>query len=163
MNLIIILGDKLPKNGDLNKILQNRLDKGKELYHDSLIIVSGGRVQKECIHTEAYVMKKYLIDACNIPSDKIIQESRSKNTIENARYTLKIIQQRNIQFNKIIVVSSSFHLKRVSYIFKYFYHEYNRKDNLIFIPSNNGVSGKKLKDRIEREKLYLQEFKDEYQ
>mgnify|MGYP001428181223 CR=1 FL=1 len=163
MNLIIILGDKLPKNGDLNKILQNRLDKGKELYHDSLIIVSGGRVQKECIHTEAYVMKKYLIDACNIPSDKIIQESRSKNTIENARYTLKIIQQRNIQFNKIMVVSSSFHLKRVSNIFKYFYHEYNRKDNLIFIPSNNGVSGKKLKDRIEREKLYLQEFKDEYQ
>ena len=163
MNLIIILGDKLPKNGHLNKILQNRLDKGKELYHDSLIIVSGGRVQKECIHTEAYVMKKYLIDACNIPSDKIIQESRSKNTIENARYTLKIIQQRNIQFNKIIVVSSSFHLKRVSNIFKYFYHEYNRKDNLIFIPSNNGLSGKKLKDRIEREKLYLQEFKDEYQ
>ena len=108
-------------------------------------------------------MKKYLIDTYNIPSDKIIQESRSKNTIENARYTLKIIQQRNIQFNKIIVVSSSFHLKRVSYIFKYFYHEYNRKDNLIFIPSNNGLSGKKLKDRIEREKLYLQEFKDEYQ
>lgn len=163
MNLIIILGDKLPKNGYLNKILQNRLDKGKELYHDSLIIVSGGRVQKECIHTEAYVMKKYLIDTCNIPSDKIIQESRSKNTIENARYTLKIIQQRNIQFNKIMVVSSSFHLKRVSNIFKYFYHEYNRKDNLIFIPSNNGVSGKKLKDRIEKEKLYLQEFKDEYQ
>ena len=163
MNLIIILGDKLPKNGYLNKILQNRLDKGKELYHDSLIIVSGGRVQKEYIHTEAYIMKKYLIDTYNIPSDKIIQESRSKNTIENARYTLKIIQQRNIQFNKIIVVSSSFHLKRVSYIFKYFYHEYNRKDNLIFIPSNNGLSGKKLKDRIEREKLYLQEFKDEYQ
>ena len=57
MSLIIILGEKLPKNGQLNKILQNRLDKALDLYHDSLIIVSGGRVQKECIHTEAYVMK----------------------------------------------------------------------------------------------------------
>ena len=163
MNLIVILGEKLPKDGHLNKILQNRLDKGKDLYHDSLIIVSGGRVQKECIHTEAYVMKKYLMDKYNIPSDKIIQESRSQNTIENAKYTLKIIQQRNIHFDKMIVVSSSFHLKRVSNIFKYFYHEYNRKNNLMFIPSDNGISGKKLKDRTEKEKLYLQEFKDEYQ
>jgi uncharacterized SAM-binding protein YcdF (DUF218 family) len=163
MNLIVILGEKLPKNGHLNKILQNRLDKGKDLYHDSLIVVSGGRVQKECIHTEAYVMKKYLMDEYKIPSDKIIQESRSQNTIENAKYTLKIIQQRNIQFDKMIVVSSSFHLKRVSNIFKYFYQEYNRKGNLMFISSDNGLTGKKLKDRIEKEKLYLQEFKDEYQ
>ena len=163
MNIIVILGEKLPKNGHLNKILQNRLDKGKDLYHDSLIIVSGGRVQKECIHTEAYVMKKYLMDEYKIPSDKIIQESRSQNTIENAKYTLKIIQQRNIQFDKMIVVSSSFHLKRVSNIFKYFYQEYNRKGNLMFISSDNGLTGKKLKDRIEKEKLYLQEFKDEYQ
>ena len=163
MSLIVILGDKLPKNGHLNKILQNRLDKALNLYHDSLIIVSGGRVQKQCIHTEAYVMKKYLMDIHNISSNKIIQESRSQNTIENAMYTLKIIQQRNIPFDKIIVVSSSFHLKRVSYIFKYFYHDYNRKGNLMFISSNNGVTGKKLKNRIEKEKLYLKEFKDEYQ
>ncbi len=62
----------------------------------------------------------------------------------------------------MIVVSSSFHLKRVSNIFKYFYHEYNKRDNLMFISSDNGISGKKLKDRIEKEKLYLNEFKDEY-
>lgn len=46
MSLIIILGEKLPKNGQLNKILQNRLDKALDLYHDSFIIVSGERVQK---------------------------------------------------------------------------------------------------------------------
>ena len=46
MNLIIILGNNLPKNGYLNKILQNRLDKGKELYHDSLIIVSRTRSKR---------------------------------------------------------------------------------------------------------------------
>ena len=33
----------------------------------------------------------------------------------------------------------------------------------MFIPSDNGISGRKLKDRIEKEKLYLKEFKDEYQ
>lgn len=162
MSLIVILGEKLPKNGQLNKILQNRLDKALELYHDSFIIVSGGRVQKECIHTEAYVMKKYLMDTHNIPSDKIIQESRSQNTIENAKYTLKIIKQKNIQFHKMMVVSSSFHLRRVSNIFKYFFHQILRKGNLIFIPSDNGISGINLKNRIENEKLYLKEFKDEY-
>ena len=33
----------------------------------------------------------------------------------------------------------------------------------MFISSDNGISGRKLKDRIEKEKLYLKEFKDEYQ
>ena len=107
-------------------------------------------------------MKKYLMDTHNIPSDKIIQESRSQNTVENAKYTLKIIKQKNIQFDKIIVVSSSFHLKRVSNIFKYFYHQYSRRVNLMFIPSDNGISGIKLKNRNENEKFYLKEFKDEY-
>ena len=159
MNLIVILGEKLPKSGRPNKILQNRLDKALDIYHDSLIIVSGGKVQKKCLHTEAYVMKKYLMDTHAIPSDKIIKEARSQNTIENAKFTLKVIQQKDIQFDKIIVVSSSFHLKRVSDIFRYFYHQHLGRKNLMFIPSDNGISGSKLKHRIQNEKLYLRDFR----
>ena len=162
MNLIVVLGEKLPKNGQVSKILQNRLDKAFQLYKNSLIIVSGGRVQKECIHTEAYVMKKYLIDKYQTPLDRIITESKSQNTIENSKYTLKIIKQQNIQFDKIIVVSSSFHLKRVSHIFNYFYHKHVNENKIFFISSENGISGKTLEDRIHKEKLYLKEFRDEY-
>ena len=162
MNIIIILGEKLPKDGHINKVLQNRLDTAFQLYQNSLIIVSGGRVQKECIHTEAYVMKKYLIDNYQIPLDRIITESKSQNTIENAKYTFKIIHQKNIKFDKIMVISSSFHLKRVSDIFKYFYHKHVKENKIFFIPSDNGISGKTLEDRIQKEKLYLKEFRDEY-
>lgn len=162
MNLIVILGEKLPKNGYVSKILQNRLDKAFQLYQNSLIIVSGGHVQKECIHTEAYVMKKYLIDKYQIPRDRIITETKSQNTIENAKYILKIIKQKNILFDKMIVVSSFFHLKRVSHIFKYFYHKYINENKILFIPSENGISGKTLEERIQKEKLYLREFRDEY-
>lgn len=46
MNLIVILGEKLPKNGYVSKILQNFLDKAFQLYQNSLVIVYGWRVQK---------------------------------------------------------------------------------------------------------------------
>jgi len=36
------------------------------------------------------------------------------------------------------------------------------KNKIFFIPSENGISGKTLKDRIQKEKLYLREFRDEY-
>ena len=46
MNIIIILGNKLQRNGEMDKILTNRLDKAIGLFNKyTYIIVSGGKVR----------------------------------------------------------------------------------------------------------------------
>ena len=92
---------------------------GKSLYKNKdTIILTGGRVQKKTKHTEAYLMKKYLLQKYKIPSENIITEPKAMNTIENAINSYKILKKiKNIDKYNIIIISSLFHIKRVKYIF----------------------------------------------
>jgi len=96
----------------ISYILEERLKKPK--YN---IIVSGGKLDKNKI-TEASVMKKYLIKN-GIPKDKIISESRSKDTDENIRFSYNIIVKHKVK--NIIIISSKSHypkIKKIKYIIK---------------------------------------------
>lgn len=149
MNIIIILGNKLQKDCEMDKILTNRLDKAIKLFNKykyKYIIVSGGKVQ-DCKHTEAYKMKKYLENS--IPPDKIITEARSKNTLENARMCLSIIKDLN-NVKNITVISSKFHIKRVQKIFDHYF-----KIKIKYIGSDDGINGKLLENRINNEIKYF--------
>lgn len=150
MNIIIILGNKLQRNGEMDKILTNRLDKAIGLFNKyTYIIVSGGKV-RDCKHTEAYMMKKYL--QTTIPHSKIITESRSKNTIENARMCLSIINNLD-NISNITVISSKFHIKRVQKIFDHYF-----KRKIKYIGSANGIGGKVLENRHNREIKYYNQL-----
>ena len=158
MNIIIVLGKKLLDDGKMDDILIQRLLKCKEMFEkndDSKIIVSGGKVQKNSIHTEAYEMKKYLVNKCNIPSEKIIKECHSKDTIDNSKKCLKIINKMD-NIKKILVISSDFHIKRVKTIFNHYFKSYK---NLSYISSRNFINGEILKEKIRNEEKYLDEFK----
>ena len=63
-------------------------------------------------------MSKY----CNIPKNIIYIENKSQDTIENAKYTKKIIDKLNIK--RFILVTSDFHMERSLAIFNYFYKNY---------------------------------------
>lgn len=119
MTIIIILGHRILKDGSMSHSLINRLKLGHSLYKkgDS-IMLTGGRVQTKSKHTEAYLMKKYLLQEYEIPSKSIITEPRAMTTIENAIYSYKILTKINhIGDCDIIILSSNFHIKRVKYIF----------------------------------------------
>jgi uncharacterized SAM-binding protein YcdF (DUF218 family) len=75
---------------------------------DIPIIVSGGSVFKGR-KAEAVVVKRFLIDL-GVPSAKIIAEDRSRDTIENAKYTMEICKKLN--YKKPILVTSAYHMKR---------------------------------------------------
>ena len=146
MNIIIVLGNKLQKDCEMDKTLTNRLDMAIKLFDNyKYIIVSGGKVH-DCKHTEAYKMKKYLENT--IPSDKIITEARSKNTLENARMCLSIIQNMG-NVKNITVISSKFHIRRVRKIFNYYF-----KRNITYIGAADGIKGKVLEDRQNSEIKY---------
>jgi len=119
MTIIIILGHKILENGSMSDSLIERLKMGKSLYKNKdTIILTGGRVQKKTKHTEAYLMKKYLLRENKIPSENIITEPKAMNTTENAINSYKILKKiKNIAKCNIIIISSLFHIKRVKYIF----------------------------------------------
>ncbi|MBU2591679.1 MAG: YdcF family protein [Nitrospinae bacterium] len=74
---------------------------------DIPIIVSGGIVFKG--RAEAVVVKRFLIDL-GVPPSKIIAEEKSRDTIENAKYTMEICRKRN--YKRPILVTSAYHMKR---------------------------------------------------
>jgi uncharacterized SAM-binding protein YcdF (DUF218 family) len=65
--------------------------------------------------SEAKQAEKFLL-SMGVPSEDIILESKSRNTVENALFTKEILQDRKI--SKSILVTSAFHMKRSYAIFK---------------------------------------------
>lgn len=98
----------------------DRLFQTLELYHknrvNKILITGGSGSISKPNHREAIYVKKYL-KAISIPDSNIIIENNSKNTYENATYTKHILD--SIQFKgSILLVTSSFHMRRSFAIFK---------------------------------------------
>ena len=150
---IIVLGDKLHANNKMSSNLKSRLDKCIEVYKtNNLIIVCGGNnCGRNCYHTEAYVMKKYLLDNSTIPKNKIILERNSLNTIENIKKMKLIVQK--YKYDSLSIISSKWHLHRVKFICQIFL-----KKKITFVPTFDTVNSK----RLEHEKNKIVELKKIY-
>ncbi|EPY2283213.1 YdcF family protein [Clostridium sporogenes] len=107
---IIILGCKV-KGNDPTPFLQWRLDEGLRLYNEGYgkyIIVSGSKGPGENI-SEAEAMEKYLVQK-GVDKNFIILEDKSKNTLENIKFSKKKMEDNNLKSS--IIVSNKYHLKR---------------------------------------------------
>jgi uncharacterized SAM-binding protein YcdF (DUF218 family) len=78
------------------------------------VIVSGGRVFKNK-GAEAPVVRRFLVDL-GVPEQEIITEERSRDTIENARYTSKICDRQG--YSRVLLVTSGSHMKRTLLAFR---------------------------------------------
>ena len=74
---------------------------------DTIFIVSGGQGSNEPC-TEADAMKTYL-ETHGLSSDRILTEDQSTNTVENLRFSRKLIPQ---EVQKVGIVTSNFHVYR---------------------------------------------------
>lgn len=102
-------------------VMFKRADAAIALYKDGIVkklLLTGGvgYLSTHRKESEANVMKKYMI-ASGINSNDIIIEDKSRNTYENVKNSLKIIN--NIpNIKKVIIVTSDFHLKRCKAMLK---------------------------------------------
>jgi uncharacterized SAM-binding protein YcdF (DUF218 family) len=78
------------------------------------IVVSGGAVFKDR-KAEAPIVKRFLVDL-GVPEQKIITEEKSRDTIENARYTVKICEAK--RYSRPLLVTSASHMKRAVLSFR---------------------------------------------
>lgn len=116
MKYYAILGERLKTGNQMTTILKSRLQKCLKLYQvGDKVIVCGGNVcgRPRCQHSEAYIMRKYLVSK-GVSFEDIIVENRSTSTIQNIRYLKKICDRRKI--NHITIISSCWHLPRVKLI-----------------------------------------------
>ncbi len=94
--------------------LRLRLDAAYELLTampDAVCIVSGGQGSNETV-PESEAMEAYLVGR-GIDKSRIIKESNSHSTSENIRLTKQLIEESGRSFEKIIGVSTAFHLPRI--------------------------------------------------
>ncbi|WP_412988877.1 YdcF family protein [Pediococcus siamensis] len=122
VDFIVVLGAGLLPNGQVSKILQQRLDKGLSLYRRQekwgahpKFVVSGGQGADE-IMAESQAMSYYLQEN-GIRPEQIIQENKSTSTYENLKNSQVIMTKAKI-FHRAIFVTNSFHVFRAGIIAK---------------------------------------------
>ena len=112
---VIILGCKIQKDGKLTKLLKGRVDRAiefatkqkEETGKDIVFIPSGGKGSDEII-SEALAMKNYLIEN-GIKEKNIILEDKSTNTLENFKFSHKLMKKKDA---KIAFSTTNYHVFR---------------------------------------------------
>ncbi|PEP91515.1 YdcF family protein [Bacillus toyonensis] len=130
---IVILGSALSVDGSMSQNLIQRLKIGLDIAKkdsSSKIIVSGGAPKKGM--TEATAMSKWLISN-GIDKDRIILEDKSMDTLENALFTIPILDKEGLK--NITLITSATHMRRALTIF-------NVTNN--FSDKMNGVNSNKI-------------------
>jgi uncharacterized SAM-binding protein YcdF (DUF218 family) len=90
----------------------DRVWQAARLYRDNrspLLLLSGGSDPSVALEPEAQSMKTFLMEL-GVPSDRLILETRSRTTRENARYSAALLKDRGIE--SVILVTSALHMKR---------------------------------------------------
>ncbi|RQD70498.1 MAG: YdcF family protein [Tindallia sp. MSAO_Bac2] len=98
--------------------LARRLDSAVDFlnaYPDRHVVVSGGRSEGQ-LASEAQVMKWYL-EGQKVPSEQILKEEESTNTLENIRNSVEALEKhKGINVEKIVIITSDYHMFRAQLI-----------------------------------------------
>jgi uncharacterized SAM-binding protein YcdF (DUF218 family) len=122
----IVLGgytsyDKVNKAGHFN-MSSDRFIQAAWLYKKGFIkklIVTGGQngLTNEDDFVEAEFVASSLKDL-GIPTSDIFVEGKSRNTIENAEFSFKILDSLGLKKNKVVLITSAFHMPRAKETFE---------------------------------------------
>ena len=107
----VVLGFEL-SDGEMTNELRGRCETAAaaaQAYPRSILVCSGGATgsNNPDQHTEAGLMKDYLINECGLDADRIFTDERAMTTAENAVNTMVILQEQGIQ--TFTVVTSRYH------------------------------------------------------
>ncbi len=107
----VVLGYEL-KNGEMTEELIGRCDAAAaaaKAFPDSILICTGGATgaNNPERHTEAGLMKDYLVRSCGIAPERIFLDEKAMTTTENAINTFAILRAQGIE--TITIVTSTYH------------------------------------------------------
>jgi len=121
--MIVVLGERLSDDGQPSDILKDRVATAVKYFseHSGNIIaciMTGGPASNQNHLPEALCMEKIAIES-GMPEAVIYIEDHSFNTIENAIYTLKLIQKNQLDISdySLVLITSDYHMNRARIIF----------------------------------------------
>ena len=120
---LIVLSHLMNEYGELNLESKLRADKAASIFKNNFskkIITCGWEYRKDSDLKISEAMKLYLINKHNINSKDIILEPKSRDTVGDAVFTRKYLEE-NLDFKKLAVITSSYHINRAKYIFNFVY------------------------------------------
>ena len=99
IDVIIVLGCAIRKDGTPTPILRGRVDRAIKVYRNQIrkngvhpcFVVSGGQGPDEVI-SEAASMRDYLLSQ-DIPEEDILMEDKSASTYENMKFSKQVIEE----------------------------------------------------------------------
>ena len=112
---VVVLGNRLNDDGTITSVQEERLHLALELeeqYKPNYFILSGGVANPIPKISEAEAMYDYLLKK-GIEKERLILEDKSHSTVENAKYSVPIIKELNIEL--VIICTSLSHLKNPGY------------------------------------------------
>lgn len=107
----VVLGYAL-KDGEMAEELKQRCETAAAAarsYPNTVLVCTGGATGQNNPerHTEAGLMRDYLVNVCGIDGSRILTDEQAMTTAENATNTLKIMQQNGCQ--TMTIVTSTYH------------------------------------------------------
>ena len=116
-DFIIILGCGIRKDGTPSPILRGRIDRALEFAEkqrektgkEPIFVTSGGQGPDE-VCSESAAMKRYLMEK-GVPEERILEEDRSTDTLENMKFSKEKILAVNPQ-GKIAFSTTNYHVFR---------------------------------------------------
>jgi uncharacterized SAM-binding protein YcdF (DUF218 family) len=115
VDAIVVLGCRLDVGGGPSERLRRRVARAIELYHADaapLLLLSGGGSGPVA---EATIMRDLAL-AAGIPENAFLRETDSRNTVENAVNSARLLRERGI--SRIVLVSDRTHLPRAALLFR---------------------------------------------
>jgi uncharacterized SAM-binding protein YcdF (DUF218 family) len=124
MDIIIVLGHDVNKDGTLPREARLRVRKGVEAFkggrYSYMLMTGRYPVRKEYIptKTEAAAMRDFA-SSLGVPKERILVEDRSRDTMGNAYFSRVLLGPRKL--GRIAVVTSDYHVKKARFIFSKVY------------------------------------------
>lgn len=115
-DIAIVLGAAVGSRGEALPPLRRRVAHAVALHHSGLVprlLLSGGGTG---VAREADVMRQLSLTA-GVSAADLIVEDRSCNTVENAVFSLDMLDDRG-RDQRLLIVSDAYHLPRALYIFR---------------------------------------------
>ena len=116
----VVLGFEL-ENGEMRDELKARCKAAAaaaEAFPGSILVCSGGATGENNPegHTEAGLMKEYLVQNCGIAPERVYTDESAMTTLDNAVNTFTILKNQGV--DTITIVTSSYHQRRANILYE---------------------------------------------
>lgn len=139
-DVIVVIGHQNDIKGELSPIAEARISQGIQLWSDGrapYIMLTSGRGKSFNPTSKAHAQwaKEELLKKLPLSPKRVITETKSRSTIENAIHVKKIVDKH--KWEKVIIVTSGYHIPRTKMIFKRIFND--KKYTLEFVKVRSGL------------------------